>query len=706
MSLIEKGNNNIVKKEELKQEDIFKNNQNNNNNKQLEDLKKESINSTKELIKQLLQNKLNNSLLKLESNSSNHINTLKNVSKSFTDFSKLISNLIKKVEETKKKKEKEKDKKGQIFKKVRKIGTERHLISRSRTIESNLVKFKSKAVFGMIENNKKNNNIKTNLKPNNNMKKLGNRTLTNFRLTEEKKEEISQKQNKFQTIVNNTAQNFRKNINMKKGPITPRGLMNEKIRDKNIDKTFIQNNKMNLDSFMNKENKTKKIEYVYEKNVHSKTIILNPLSDIDERIEKYTWNKTKKIIKNREIKGAIYKNDKKSAFVKLNYQLDKINEKNNKLNNNKNIGKEKESNETQVANIVKLVDNVNQNLNKILSENKNIKKNFIKEGNKNLKNEKILDKKQQNNSKILINAIKYTNIKDTDKENIIQNNKNIEIKNDIINNKTLEDNIKNEENKIDHNIKNDNDINDNDKDNHLKKNISENNINKIGFSNNLNTLKNYFENEDRNILILKNNKSSKIIKLMHNISLINNNEIIYNKSTKEIIKKNINKKINNSQDKKDNLKHDNNKKDEMPKENEKIINNLELMKKIRNKMKENNYKINQKIRNKETNEKLNILDEKTNKKIEKNEDDKLISNKNDNIKNNGNEKNKLDLNQQIVDNYNHKNKILQIIKENIHKENLKNYLSSNKSEKKLTKLTINHEDNIIIKSKSYYNILK
>ena len=83
----------------------------------------------------------------------------------------------------------------------------------------------------MIENNKKiNNNLKTNIKRNLNVKKLGNRTLTNFRINDEKKEDYSQKQNKFE--------NFIKNNNIIKGPATPRGRMREKIRDKNIDKTF------------------------------------------------------------------------------------------------------------------------------------------------------------------------------------------------------------------------------------------------------------------------------------------------------------------------------------------------------------------------------------------------------------------------------------------------------------------------------------
>ena len=71
----------------------------------------------KELINKLLQNTLNASLVKLETNSENQISSLKNTSKYFNEFSKLLSNLSKNVEESKKKKlkEKEKEKKTQAF---------------------------------------------------------------------------------------------------------------------------------------------------------------------------------------------------------------------------------------------------------------------------------------------------------------------------------------------------------------------------------------------------------------------------------------------------------------------------------------------------------------------------------------------------------------------------------------------------------------
>ena len=249
--------------------------------------------------------------------------------------------------------------------------------------------------------------MKTNIKTNIIIKKMGNRTLTNFRLNEDKKD------NKIQNIAYNTAQNFRKNNN-KKRPGTPKGKGKAKIREKFIDKSFNQNEKFNLvDSFTNKATKTKKIEYVYERNNHSKTLILNSLYDIDERKERYIWNKNKNINKNKEIKGILYKKDKKIAFSNLNNQLDKVNEedekKNQVINNNKIVDRNKElKNKVDVANINKLVDDVNQDITNTLSKIQ--KKDFIKEKNKNLDS---IEKNQKTNTRILINAIKDVNIKES-----------------------------------------------------------------------------------------------------------------------------------------------------------------------------------------------------------------------------------------------------------------------------------------------------
>ena len=590
----------------------------------------------------------------------------------------LINNLTKKVEETKKKKEKEK--KPQEIKKVRKIATEQNLKKRSRTIESNLIKFRSKAVFGIIENSKKNNNnLKTNVKTNKIMKKMGNRTLTNFRLNENRIE------NKSQIISYNTVNKLRKQNNTKV-PDTPRGRGNVKIRDKNIDKTFSHKEKISLvDSFINKANSTKKIEYVYEKNNHSKTLILNSLYDIDERKEKYMWNKTKNNNnKNKDIKGIIYKRDKKMAFTNLNNQLDKVKEvidkKNQVINNNKILDKNKELKiKAEVADInklVDLVDSASRGVNRTLSEIH--KKEFIKEKNKNLES---TEKKQKTNTKILINAIKDVNIKENETNE--KDNKNTD-KNKNYNNKSkcfeiISNKIEQTENTNNTEIGNTTNSKDfivdfNEKDNQLNENKPDKNIN-INDENNQkistsNIHKINIEFEDINNLKLKRNKSLSSIKLKHNIFIIISRELTYNKSDKTIIKNKKNKKENIKEEKKDSNKNSN----KIYYQNENIINKSEAIKIIRNKMKENMDKINKKNRNKI---------KKLNKSIEK--DDNKIQNEK--------------MNQRNLEEYD--NKLLRIIKGNFKNINIKNKdLNSNKSEKILSKFE-NKMNNVIKRRKSF-----
>ena len=649
MSIIKKE---IIDKNNTKEEIVLEiSNEENKFNKNFDKLKNESIISAKELLKKLLQNSLNNSLLKLESNSANHISSLKTSSKSCNDFTKLVNTLIKKVEEAKKKKEKEK--KVKSFKNSRKNATEHHLKSRSRTIESNLLKFKSKNVFGILDN-KKNNNLKSIKKINLNTKKLAHRTMTNFRLIEENKENINSKLNN--RFGYNTTQNFRKNLN-KPVPSTPRGGLRERF-DKNLDKSFNQNDKIGFDSFTTKyNNNTKKIEYVYEKNIHSRTLILNPLSDIDERIEKYSNNKNK-INKN---KGILYKTDKKNTFSKLNFQLDKMTEnKKNKMINNKISVKDKEKETNELQNIVKLVDDVNQNLNKILNENQGIKKSSVKEINK---NSKINEKKQKNNNSV-VNAIKEVNIKEIQE---IENNK---IKNMNNTDKIQKENIfknDNKENDSNNYIMLDKSKNDNNtpgitKSPKIDKNDINTNQNHI--KNNINIYEKYF-NDNLKIIILKKNKSAISNKY---ISKININKLKDNKSYKNFkdIRKNNN---SNSKKNEDNFIKEkiNNKNEEIKKE--KIINNLEIIKTIRNKMKESINKIN---------------------KENKNVNNKKILNKDKKHLNHLTEKNE-------------KVNTIKIIKENL--ETINSKIKLNKSQKVIKKGK-NFTDSFIKKSKSLDKLFK
>ena len=420
--------------------------------------------------------------------------------------------------------------------------------------------------------------------------------MTSLRLIEENKDNTNSKLNKFGY---NTSQNFRKKIN-KLVPSTPSGRIRERT-DKIIDRNFNLNDKNGFESFTSKNNNnSKKIEYVYEKNIHSRTLILNPLSDIDERIEKYA-NNTKKINKK---KGILYKTDKKSTFFKLNFQLDTITEnKKNKIINNKISikDKDKENETNKVQNIVKLVDDVNQNLNKILNENQGIKKGIVKDVNKNSRiNEKI-----NTSNKSIINAIKEVNIQQRENN---ETNKSI----DTTKIKSEENIIKTTNENISNNIVKDKSINNDtpDKPESSKFDNSNININRIKY--NLNNYEKYFK-DDLKITTSKKNKSATSNK-SHNI--FNINKLKYNKSYKnykDIEKNNI---LNIK-------KEDTSLKEKKKSENEgiknvKIINNLEIIKTIRNKMKENINKINRDNKN-EINKK-EILNKDVNQLINKNEE--------------------------------------------------------------------------------------
>ena len=643
----------------------------------LSDSRQKSIYMAKELIKKLLHDTLDNSLLKLESNTSNYMTSLKTSSKSLNDYSKIINNLIKNVEENKKKKTK--DKKPQVFKRgIMKTLTQQNLLTRSRTIESNLNQFKSKGVLGTINNKKsninKNNNLKFFKKVNPNSKNISYKTTINFRTNDNESIEDTASQKYIRFPANNTVQNFRKNI-FKSGPEEPRRKMKSKIKDKRLDRTFYQYDKgkksvTNL--FHNKINNAKKLEHFPEKNLHSRTLTLNTLTDIDERIESISVNnRTTKNMRNP--KGFLFKNEKKTTFVKLNNQLDKIDEKKNKISNSKTLvkNKEKDINEIQVENIVKLVDNVNQNLNKILNENPSRKNINNKEGNNKIN--KIQEKFRR--SKTLVYDIKDTEIKQ------------------IIDNKNESNKIENEKNENkdtiivnDNNIKEKKEIKDNIKDISLPKSDIKANSNKKIFDINKKPKKeeNNFINkiinitnkevEEIKIIKLRKNKSNPKTMSMNNVFKINNNNTKYHRSFKEII--NV---INVNENKKEQITKgiiDTEKKDE---NSYKKI-NIEIIRQIRYKMKEKVDKINEQ-----------------NKILEK----KLLNQSNNNIINSEqiDKKGKLDGNQN-VDNNGEKNNIdIKDKKENIRNVNLKENRSSNKSLKNVIKNKIIC-DNIIKRVKS------
>ena len=377
----------------------------------------------KELLKKLLQSTLNSSLLKLESNSQNQISSLKLTSKTFKDFSKLLNNFSLSLEEVKKKKLKEKEKKSQVFKRGRKMVTEYNINNRSKTIESHLMKFKSK----IINIDGKKNIAKINKKPNLLGHKLGNKTMSSFRNIneiEKEPETNNQRIHRFKNIsFQNTSQNFRK-TNNKAIPITPVVRLKEKEKNQILEKA----------------NKSKNIAYRNVRNNHSRTVILSHLTDIDEKnenIEKNNNNENQ-IVKatNKNVKRIIYKNENKNRTIRFNYKTERDNNENkNKIynrnthenlnksnliktaddayidiNNSVNINSNRNSNKNiniqetnELKNIVKLVDDVNENLNKLLKANEN----------QNKRRSSIKDIKLQNQStNALITAIKDVKIKE------------------------------------------------------------------------------------------------------------------------------------------------------------------------------------------------------------------------------------------------------------------------------------------------------
>ena len=413
-----------------------------------------SILQVKDVLRNLLYNSLNSSLLKLESNTENHMASLKITSKNFNDFSKIINNICKNVEESKKKKnkekEKEKDKKSQAFKRERKMVTEINLNPRSKTIESNsnLMKFKNK----VINIDGKKNISKLNKKPNIIGHQQGNRTMSSFHnINEIDKEQETityQRSQRFKNIsFQNTSQNFRKSNN-RVIPATPVTKLKEREKKQILAKAL----------------NSKKIDYRNSRNNYSRTVILSHLTDIDEKSEKFenknsSFNPKPKA-NNKNVKRIIYKNENKNKVIKINYKSDKNNEMKNRtghyrnlnfnldksqkmksydetnnnsanvnlnMNSSKNI-KTEETNE--LKSIVKLVDDVNENLNKLLKENTNqnkrrssVKDMFIKTQSTNtlinaIKDVKIKD--LQNSSidisKYRINNVKLINLDKEDKE--------------------------------------------------------------------------------------------------------------------------------------------------------------------------------------------------------------------------------------------------------------------------------------------------
>ena len=275
-------------------------------------------------------------------------------------------------------------------------------------------KFHSKPTLRINGNKAINNNNPKYFKKNNfNIKKLGYKTMTNFKeLTKinENSEENSNQKYQFQNIGYGMIQNSRKIYSS--GPGTPHTKNTEKSRYRNIDRTFIKGNK--TESFINKVIYKKKMELENEKNSNSRTFKFNKNND-----EKFEKNKIIQIKNNnnriKNIKG-IYNTDRKNSSLNLCIELDIINEQNNKIHNDNILVKNKKEDTKEVNHIRKTIDDNRRNKELIINDNK------LKKGNRNIL------KRQHSN--ILICGIRGGNLKEIqNKLNDIKNSENSDKKN-------------------------------------------------------------------------------------------------------------------------------------------------------------------------------------------------------------------------------------------------------------------------------------
>ena len=318
---------------------------NESKNEKVENIKKNKK-LEEEILKNLLSTHLNIRLSKLESSSSTQISDLKKASKNFKEFINNIQELSKNIEAEKNKEKKEENK--------------------ENNINNNLVRYSMKK---SNELNNSINSIKNQNTPKQEKKDLRNRsnTLGFSKFLQLKKIATEVNLNK----TNKLAEDKKNNINN-----------NKKVKMKSPEK-----NKEHKIIFLNKE-LTKNNTPKKTKNNFIENSIKIPKT---EKIPKKMTDKTKKVFINKAIKNRNKNNNNilrtsinnnnnfydkkltdinninsmKSSFSSKKEKKIKFNEIDNNSNNmiiNNNFA--------DVQNIVKLVDNVHQNIEKILNNNK------------------------------------------------------------------------------------------------------------------------------------------------------------------------------------------------------------------------------------------------------------------------------------------------------------------------------------------------
>ena len=391
-----------------------------NNENENENNKKSILNKVfpKEILQDILNELLNKKLIKLENSSKNQISDLSKISKNFQEFLNHIQQISNNISEKNKSTEENKN-----------SGNNEPMKLNINNNANNILKHSIKKLpeFGndIIITTKKNNNV-NNLRTRSNtlginkfnqLKKQNtevnlNRESFNSNHIRQKSKLKSPEKNNYKINKNiNIAKDLGKNATPKK---------NNKIE-------FIVENKQNFpktEKIQKKINEKIKKQNDYNKN--SKNNIdnkyMNELDNLNIGFNKQIINgPTKKEIKEKnKIKKDIIKANKKlnDNYIKNEFDIEKknkngfnnlrtsfyskkdkkliLNERNNTMNNSTNLN--------DIQSIVKLVDNVNQNITKILNDN-NSNEIFIPN---NLRNSVKLSKEKNNLNNLNIKNKEFT----------------------------------------------------------------------------------------------------------------------------------------------------------------------------------------------------------------------------------------------------------------------------------------------------------
>ena len=391
-----------------------------NNENENENNKKSILNKVfpKEILQDILNELLNKKLIKLENSSKNQISDLSKISKNFQEFSNQIQQISNNISEKNKSTEENKN-----------SGNNEPMKLNINNNANNILKHSIKKLpeFGndIIITTKKNNNV-------NNLRTRSN-TLGINKFNQLKKQN---------TEVNLNRESFNSNHIRQKSKLKSPEKNNYKI-NKNINiakdlgknATPKKNNKMefiveNKQNFPKTEKIHKKINEKIKKqndyNKNSKNNIdnkyMNEFDNLNIGFNKQIINgPTKKEIKEKnKIKKDIIKANKKlnDNYIKNEFDIEKknkngfnnlrtsfyskkdkkliLNERNNTMNNSTNLN--------DIQSIVKLVDNVNQNITKILNDN-NSNEIFIPN---NLRNSVKLSKEKNNLNNLNIKNKEFT----------------------------------------------------------------------------------------------------------------------------------------------------------------------------------------------------------------------------------------------------------------------------------------------------------